>query len=54
MLLWLLVLQFKAAWGNGTCRNYDTKINPAMFREGDWFDLLRVYPGICDPFLNEI
>lgn len=45
MLLWLLLLQFKTVHGEESCRNYPAKIIPSMFREGDWFDQLRVYSG---------
>jgi hypothetical protein len=45
MLLWLLMLQLGAALGNRTCRNYPTKVFPGLFREGEWLDQVRVYPG---------
>jgi hypothetical protein len=48
MLLWLLMLQLKTVLGEETCRNYPTQVVPTMFREGDWFDQVRVYSGSHD------
>ena len=45
MLLWFLVLQIKAVLGNATCCNHLTRFVPSLFREGDWFEQVRVYPG---------
>lgn len=39
------MLQSKAVHGGETCKNHPTTIVPSFFREGDWFDQLRVYSG---------
>ena len=48
MLFWLLLLHARTAYGVERCQNYPTSIRPYKFREGDWFDQVRVYSGNHD------
>lgn len=44
--MWLFLLYAsRVAHGSETCQNYPTSVQPGSFREGDWFDQVRVYSG---------
>lgn len=48
MLFWHLLLQLGATYGAERCQNYQTSLQPSLFREGEWFDQVRVYSGNHD------